>query len=58
MKNPVSILLEKLSALSQRLFGSQKPAQPVPCQFCGATDHRSEDCPNAAKYKLFHIDRE
>jgi hypothetical protein len=55
MKNPLKLLLE---IISQRILGSKKPLPPVPCEFCGKTDHASNDCPNAAKYKLFDVDRE
>jgi hypothetical protein len=58
MKNPLTVLFENLVAISRRILGSKKPLPPIPCQFCGGTDHEASDCPNAAKYKLFHIDRE
>jgi hypothetical protein len=53
MKNPISSLLEFIKSI----FGKKK--QPVlRCQFCGEKGHEENDCPNAAKYKLFNVDRE
>ena len=58
MKAFFSAIRKMIANLTEWLSGKKKEAQPAPCQFCGDTHHRSEDCPNAAKYKLFHVDRE
>jgi hypothetical protein len=58
MKAFLALLLEKLAAISQRILGGRKTSPPIPCQFCGDTTHDTSDCPNAAKYKLFNVDRE
>lgn len=42
-----------------KLLADKKPLPaPTRCQFCGEPGHEAEDCPQAAKFKLFHVDRE
>jgi hypothetical protein len=57
MQNLFAPLLKIILSITERLTGKKKPPAPA-CQFCGAPNHDSEHCPNAAKYKLFHVDRE
>jgi hypothetical protein len=38
--------------LLEALFGKKKPPQPV-CPFCKEKGHVEDDCPKAAKYKMF-----
>jgi hypothetical protein len=58
MKKLFAPLLKFLSNLAERIAGKKKSTPPGPCQFCGEMGHEANDCPNAAKYKLFHVDRE
>jgi len=53
MKKIFAPLLKLLSKI-------RKPPPPAPtrCQFCGEPGHEMEDCPKAAKFKLFDVDRE
>ncbi len=53
MKNIFAPLLRLIS----KLRADKKPP-PARCQFCGESGHAAEDCPKAAKFKLFHVDRE
>ncbi|MBI5352909.1 MAG: hypothetical protein HZB50_09755 [Chloroflexi bacterium] len=36
----------------------EKPPEPIRCEFCGGTGHLKDECPNSAKFKLFHNDKE
>ena len=47
----------QLAKIIDSLF-HRRPESEAVCQFCGETGHDTEDCPKAAKYKLFHVDRE
>lgn len=49
---PLLKLIAKLTA------GKKPPDTPIRCEFCGEPGHTTEDCPKAAKYKLFNVDRE
>jgi hypothetical protein len=54
MKKLFTSFLTFLSAL----IGRKKAPAAIPCEFCGETGHNTSDCPNAAKYKLFNVDRD
>jgi hypothetical protein len=58
MKEFFTRLFAALAALTRRKTGAEKPLPPQKCEFCGETTHRTADCPNAAKFKLFNVDRE
>ncbi len=47
-----------LKLVSKLLAGNKPPPAPTRCPFCGEPGHDADDCPKAAKFKLFHVDRE
>ena len=58
MKKLFTSFLKIISQIVDGISGKKKSVQPVRCQFCGEMGHDTDDCPNAAKHKLFNIDRE
>ena len=52
---PLSKLIASITAPKA---DKTKPAPPALCSFCGEKGHTADDCPKAAKYQLFHVDRE
>jgi len=41
-----------LKSITKLFSGKKKPPQPV-CSFCKEKGHVEDDCPRAAKYKMF-----
>ena len=49
MKEFLARLIQSIAGL---FSGKKKSAQPT-CSFCGEKGHTEEDCPRAAKFKMF-----
>ena len=58
MNNFATILIKNIAAFIKKCFGNTYQVPPKRCQFCGEMGHDINDCPNAAKYKLFNVDRD
>ncbi len=58
MKNIFSSIQKFFSNRFARQPGKKNPHAKIRCSFCGELGHVEDDCPKAAKYKLFHVDRE
>jgi len=52
MKEFFALLIKNISSIIGRMSGKKKPP-PIRCQFCGEMGHDEDNCPKAAKYKLF-----
>jgi hypothetical protein len=52
MKIFFTALLRIISTIVGSMSGKQSPPQ-VRCSFCGEAGHTEDDCPKAAKYKMF-----
>ncbi len=57
MKKLITSLLGLFSKIAKRISDKKEPPAST-CQFCGEIGHDESDCPKAAKFKLFHVDRE
>jgi hypothetical protein len=54
--------MNKFSQLLRKIFSSSKgaaaPKELARCEFCGQPGHKTEDCPNSAKFHVFSVDHD